>query len=39
MKRGGVGRSDFQADARVLRRGLMDNGYRMVITRRVTLLP
>lgn len=23
----GLGRSDFQADARVLRRGLLDNGY------------
>lgn len=24
----GLGRSDFQADPRVLRRGLLDNGYR-----------
>ena len=24
----GLGRADFQADARVLRRGLMDNGYQ-----------
>lgn len=24
----GLGRSDFQVDARVLRRGLLDNGYR-----------
>ena len=29
----GLGRSDFQADARVLRRGLLDNGYQeLVIT-------
>ena len=29
----GLGRSDFQVDARVLRRGLLDNGYQeLVIT-------
>jgi PIN domain nuclease of toxin-antitoxin system len=30
----GLGRSDFQVDARVLRRGLLDNGYQELAHRR-----
>ena len=28
----GLGRSDFKVDARVLRRGLLDNGYQELVT-------